>query len=125
MMQGKIKKNTVEWFEKKLYNFFISRYADCQSAEFYQTPNRNQYVFDFPDRKQRIILTCQDDGSIEEKIFQYTSTALEQSSRKIQRAVEKHIDYINILNNMCNEKGKYLPLAVEVHFYKTVPENEE
>lgn len=124
-MQGKIKKNTVEWFEKKLYNFFISRYADCQSAEFYQPPNKNQYVFDFPDRKQRIILTCQDDGSIEEKIFQYTSTALEQSSRKIQKAVEKHIDYIDMLNNTSNGRGKYLPLAAEVHFYKTAPENEE
>lgn len=117
-------KRTAEWFEKKLYDFFISKYADCDSAEFYIPPRKNQYVFDFPDRKQRVILTCSEDGSIEEKILQYTADDLAKSSKKIQRAEEKSLDYSDILQNV-SKSGRYLPRSIETIFHEATPEEKK
>lgn len=114
-------KRTAEWFEKKLYSFFISKYADCESAEFYIPPKKNQYVFDFPTRKQRIVLTCREDGSIEEKIIQYTAANLAKSSKKIQKAEEKSCDYSDLLGDT-NKNGSCLPLATTILFHKATLE---
>lgn len=118
-----MKKRTAEWFEEKLYNFFIGKYVDCEGAEFYIPPQKNQYVFDFPDRKQRIILTCSEDGRIEEKVLQYTSADLIKSSEKIQRAEAKSLDYSDMLKKV-GKSGNCLPIGITTRFYETIQEEE-
>lgn len=115
-------KRTAEWFEKRLYSFFICKYADCESAEFYIPPKKNQYVFDLPDRKQRIVLTCHDDGKMEEKILQYTSGGLESSSKRIQTAEAKSRDYSTLLEKSGNKAGSNSPLTIMTTLYEVMSE---
>ena len=71
-MPEKVIKRSAAWFEQKLYDYFIRMGNDyLRYAEFYTSPRPDQYVFDMPDRKQRIILTCDTDGLVNKKTYEY------------------------------------------------------
>lgn len=109
-------RHTKEWFYEKLYSFFTTRYSisSMREAEFYKAPQKNQFVFDFPDSKKRIFLTCDDDGNIEEMQVQYSKTELARTSARIERASETD-DYKTFFES---KNGMGNPLYKEIYLHK-------
>lgn len=113
-------RHTREWFYEKLYSFFTTRYSisSVSEAEFYKAPQKNQFVFDFPDSRKRIFLTCDDDGNIEEMQVQYSATELARTSERIERAsnTDNYETFFKSKNGMGN------PLYKETYLHKAAEE---
>jgi hypothetical protein len=83
-------KRSAAWFEDRLYGFFISHYAGAKDAEFLVSPKDNQYIFDLPDLKKRVILTCNPDASIDAtELYYRTHTELERTADAADHAAKK------------------------------------
>lgn len=58
------------WYQRRLDKYFMDRYGEYEfDARFFNNPDINQWVFDIPDLKIRVELTCDDKGVVTEIIY--------------------------------------------------------
>lgn len=61
---------TNRFYSKHLNAYFDKHYGKYEDLiEWYIDPTSNKWIFDIPDQKLRVKLTCKDDGTIEERRF--------------------------------------------------------
>jgi len=61
---------TNRFYSKHLNAYFDKHYGEYEDiVEWYTDPVSNKWIFDIPDQKLRVKLTCNDDGVIEERRF--------------------------------------------------------
>lgn len=63
-------KHTEKWYQQRLTEYFEDYYDNYRDdAEYYADPDINQWSFEIVEngKKVHIILTCNDDGSINEE----------------------------------------------------------
>ena len=61
---------TEKWYQRRLAAYFTEHYAQYEdTAEFWNDPAMNQWLFDIPELNERITLTCYDDGRVTGSVF--------------------------------------------------------
>lgn len=56
---------TEKWYQRRLAAYFTEHYAQYEdTVEFWNDLAMNQWLFDIPELKQRVELTCYDDGRV-------------------------------------------------------------
>lgn len=61
---------TEKWYQRRLAAYFTEHYAQYEdTAEFWNDPAMNQWLFDIPELDERITLTCYDDGRVTSSVF--------------------------------------------------------
>lgn len=54
-----------KWYQRRLAKYFTEHYEQYEdTVEFWNDPAMNQWLFDIPELKARIELTCYDDGRV-------------------------------------------------------------
>ena len=63
---------TEKWYQRRLAKYFEDHYAQYEdSAEFFNDPAPNQWLFDVPELGLRFELTCKISGEIEIEVVEY------------------------------------------------------
>lgn len=61
---------TKQWYQNRLAKYFTDNYEEyTNTAAFYNNPAINQWLFDIPELKTKVKLTCEDDGTVTNKIY--------------------------------------------------------
>lgn len=54
-----------KWYQRRLAKYFTENYEKYEdTVEFWNDPAMNQWLFDIPELKIRVELTCYDDGRV-------------------------------------------------------------
>ena len=63
-------RHTSKWHQRRLARYFDEHYSQYEdTVEFWNDPAMNQWLFDIPELKIRVELTCKENGNVEEYIF--------------------------------------------------------
>lgn len=56
-------------YQRRLERYFDKHYGEyADSAEWYPDISKNQWMFDIPELRKRVTLTCGADGKVEERV---------------------------------------------------------
>lgn len=56
-----------KWYQRRLAAYFTEHYAEYEdTAEFWNDPAINQWLFDIPELGVKVELTCSDKGAVTE-----------------------------------------------------------
>ncbi len=59
-----------KWYQRRLAQYFTEHYESYEdSAEYWNDPAPNQWLFDIPELGIRVELTCKDNGNVEEQQY--------------------------------------------------------
>lgn len=59
-----------KWYQRRLYKYFEEHYGEYEdTAEYWNDPAINQWLFDIPELGLRIELTCSDRGIVTEQRY--------------------------------------------------------
>lgn len=54
-----------KWYQRRLAKYFTEHYSQYEdTAEFWNDPAPNQWMFDIPELGVKIELTCDEDGNV-------------------------------------------------------------
>ena len=54
-----------KWYQRQLAKYFTEHYSQYEdTAEFWNDPAPNQWLFDIPELGVKIELTCDEDGKV-------------------------------------------------------------
>lgn len=63
-------KRADKWYQRRLVKYFTEHYSQYEdSAEYWIDPAPNQWLFDIPELKVKIELTCDEKGNVTEFRF--------------------------------------------------------
>lgn len=59
-----------KWYQRRLAKYFTDHYKQYEdTAEFWNDPAENQWLFDIPELGVKIELTCDDNGNVTEEQY--------------------------------------------------------
>ena len=59
-----------KWYQCRLAKYFEEHFMEYEDvALWWNDPAPNQWLFDIPERDERVELTCRDSGAIEVQIY--------------------------------------------------------
>ena len=59
-----------KWYQRRLAKYFEDNYVEYEdTAEYWNDPAPNQWLFDIPDLRLRVELTCNDKGVVTEQKY--------------------------------------------------------
>ncbi len=59
-----------KWYQRRLYKYFEEHYGEYEdTAEYWNDPAINQWLFDIPELGIRVELTCSDRGIVTEQRY--------------------------------------------------------
>lgn len=59
-----------KWYQRRLAAYFEKHYSKYEdSAEYWNDPSPNQWLFDIPELNLRVELTCDDKGVVREQKY--------------------------------------------------------
>lgn len=59
-----------KWYQRRLYKYFEEHYGEYEdTAEYWNDPAINQWLFDIPEIGIRVELTCSDRGIVTEQRY--------------------------------------------------------
>ena len=59
-----------KWYQRRLYKYFEEHYGQYEdTAEYWNDPAINQWLFDIPELGIRVELTCSDRGIVTEQRY--------------------------------------------------------
>lgn len=62
-----------KWYQRRLAKYFTEHFEQYEdTAEFWNDPAENCWLFDITELGQRIELVCRDNGKVEETRFELT-----------------------------------------------------
>lgn len=60
------------WYQRRLAKYFTEHYESYEeTAEFWNDPDVNQWLFDLPELGIRVELTCNEKGMVTEEVMKY------------------------------------------------------
>lgn len=87
-----------KWYQRRLAKYFTEHYEQYEdSAEWFNDPFINQWLFDIPECGVRIELTCNDNGVIKEqryKVKEYLERVYHTLAKECQGMDAIYEDYI-------------------------------
>lgn len=60
------------WYRRRLHNYFTEHYGELEDndeIEWFNDPDVNQWLFDIPERRIRVELTCDKKGYVTEQYY--------------------------------------------------------
>ena len=87
-----------KWYQRRLAKYFTEHYEQYEdTAEWFNDPFINQWLFDIPERGMRVELTCTDKGVVKEQRYrmkQYTDNVYEIVEKACDKLDALYEDYI-------------------------------
>ena len=65
-------KQTERWYRRKLHNYMVEHYEELEDndeIEWWSDPAPNVWLFDIPEQKVRVELTCDHKGHVTEQRY--------------------------------------------------------
>lgn len=61
---------TEKWYQRRLAKYFTEHYGQYEdTAEYWNDPASNQWLFDIPELGIRVEITCDDSGNVHEQKY--------------------------------------------------------
>ena len=82
-----------KWYQRRLAKYFTEHYEEYEdTAQWFNDPFVNQWLFDIPERGVRVELTCTDKGEVKEQRYK-----MHQFVDQVYEVVEKASDKLDAL----------------------------